>query len=687
MGKSLFIAEKPSVAREFARVLQLNTSSREGYIESKEAIVTWCVGHLVTMSYPEAYDEKYKRWSLDTIPFIPKEFKYEVIENVRKQFQIVSGLLNRDDVETIYVCTDSGREGEYIYRLVEKQAGVKNKIRKRVWIDSQTEEEIKRGIREAKDLSEYDNLCAAAYLRAKEDYLMGINFSRVLTLKYGNSVKSYLKADKAVISVGRVMTCVLGMVVNREREIREFVKTPFYRVLMREQISGRNFDCEWKAVENSRYYNSPLLYKENGFKEKESAQALIDFLKEAPEEPAVIESIEKKKETKNPPLLYNLAELQNDCSKYFKISPDETLRIAQELYEKKMTTYPRTDARVLSTAVAKEIYKNIKGLANYETVREAAAHVLDAGSYKSIAKTRYVNDKQITDHYAIIPTGQGLGNLNSLNPTSAKVYEIIVRRFLSIFYPPAVYRKVSLGLAVKGERFFANFKVLEEEGYLKVSSCSFAKKKNDSGETDGKGDAGETPEKHDAADKDTQEAEETGVDKNFMEVLGTLKKGAALPLGELSVKEGETTPPKRYNSGTMILTMENAGQFIEDEELRAQIKGSGIGTSATRAEILKKLINIRYLALNKKTQIITPTLMGEMIYEVVNNSIRPLLDPALTASWEKGLTMVAEGTITEEEYMRKLDDFVSRRTNIVKQLSNQSVLNRQFNEAARNYKK
>ncbi len=687
MGKSLFIAEKPSVAREFARVLQLNMSSREGYIESKEAIVTWCVGHLVTMSYPEAYDEKYKRWSLDTIPFIPKEFKYEVIENVRKQFQIVSGLLNRDDVETIYVCTDSGREGEYIYRLVEKQAGVKNKIRKRVWIDSQTEEEIKRGIREAKDLSEYDNLCAAAYLRAKEDYLMGINFSRVLTLKYGNSVKSYLKADKAVISVGRVMTCVLGMVVNREREIREFVKTPFYRVLMREQISGRNFDCEWKAVENSRYYNSPLLYKENGFKEKESAQALIDFLKEAPEEPAVIESIEKKKETKNPPLLYNLAELQNDCSKYFKISPDETLRIAQELYEKKMTTYPRTDARVLSTAVAKEIYKNIKGLANYETVREAAAHVLDAGSYKSIAKTRYVNDKQITDHYAIIPTGQGLGNLNSLNPTSAKVYEIIARRFLSIFYPPAVYRKVSLGLAVKGEHFFANFKVLEEEGYLKVSSCSFSKKKNDSGEAEGKEDAGEISENRDVADKDAQETEETGVDKNFMEVLGTLKKGAAFPLGELLVKEGETTPPKRYNSGTMILTMENAGQFIEDEELRAQIKGSGIGTSATRAEILKKLINIKYLALNKKNQIITPTLMGEMIYEVVNNSIRPLLDPALTASWEKGLTMVAEGTITEEEYMRKLDDFVSRRTNIVKQLSNQSVLNRQFNEAARNYKK
>lgn len=687
MGKNLFIAEKPSVAREFAKALQLNTSSRDGYIESKEAIVTWCVGHLVTMSYPEAYDEKYKRWSLDTIPFIPEEFKYEVIENVKKQFQIVSGLLNRSDVETIYVCTDSGREGEYIYRLVEKQAGVKGKKRRRVWIDSQTEEEIKRGIREAKDLSEYDNLCAAAYLRAKEDYLMGINFSRVLTLKYGNNIKAYLKTDKAVISVGRVMTCVLGMVVNREREIREFVKTPFYRVLMQEQISGRNFDCEWKAVENTRYYNSPLLYKENGFKEKESAQALIDFLKEAPEEPAVIESIEKKKETKNPPLLYNLAELQNDCSKYFKISPDETLRIAQELYEKKMTTYPRTDARVLSTAVSKEIYKNIKGLTNYEVVREAASQVLDSGSYKNIAKTRYVNDKQITDHYAIIPTGQGFGNLNSLNPTSAKVYEIIVRRFLSIFYPPAIYRKVGLGFSVKGERFFANFKVLEEEGYLKVSSFSFARKKNESGEAEEKADAGAALENRGTDEREVQEEEETGVDKNFMEVLGTLKKGTTLPLGELIIKEGETSPPKRYNSGTMILTMENAGQFIEDEELRAQIKGSGIGTSATRAEILKKLINIKYLALNKKTQIITPTLMGEMIYEVVNNSIRPLLDPALTASWEKGLTMVAEGTITEEEYMKKLDDFVSRRTNIVKQLNNQSVLNRQFNEAARNYKK
>lgn len=669
MGKSLFIAEKPSVAREFARALQLNTKNRDGYMESENTIITWCVGHLVTMSYPEAYDEKYKRWSLDTVPFIPEEFKYEVIEGVKKQFQIVSGLLNREDVEVIYVCTDSGREGEYIYRLVEKQAGVKGKTRKRVWIDSQTEEEIKRGIREAKDLSEYDNLGAAAYLRAKEDYLMGINFSRVLTLKYGGSIKSYLKTDRAVVSVGRVMTCVLGMVVNREREIRDFVKTPFYRVLLQTEISGKNCECEWKAVENTKYYNSPLLYKENGFKAEESAGELIDFLKQEPQAPVLIERIEKKKETKNPPLLYNLAELQNDCSKYFKISPDETLRIVQELYEKKMTTYPRTDARVLSTAVAKEIHKNLRGLTNYGLAGEAAAYILETGSYKGIAKSRYVNDKQITDHYAIIPTGQGLANLGGLNSTAAKVYEIIARRFLSIFYPPAVYRKVSLILDLKGERFFANFKVLEEEGFLKVSTFSFAGKK------DKEEKAGEEQE------------EETGFDKEFMEELNRLKKGMELTAEEFTIKEGETSPPKRYNSGTMILTMENAGQFIEDEELRAQIKGSGIGTSATRAEILKKLVNIKYLALNKKTQIITPTLMGEMIYEVVNNSIRPLLDPALTASWEKGLTMVADGTITEEEYMRKLDDFVTRRTNIVKQLGNQSALHRQFHETARNYRK
>lgn len=672
MGKNLFIAEKPSVAKEFAKALKYNMKNKDGYMESEEAVVTWCVGHLVTMSYPEAYDEKYKRWSLDTIPFIPKEFKYEVIDSVKKQFEIVSGLLKREDVETIYVCTDSGREGEYIYRLVEQQAHVVGKTRKRVWIDSQTEEEILRGIREAKDLSAYDNLSHAAYLRAKEDYLMGINFSRVLTLKYSNPIKSYLKTDRAVVSVGRVMTCVLGMVVNREREIREFVKIPFYRVLAGVSIEDHECNCEWKAVEDSKYYQSPLLYKDNGFLKEPDADAFIAELSEGNSIP-VVDKIEKKKETKNPPLLYNLAELQNDCSKLFKISPDETLRIAQELYEKKLTTYPRTDARVLSSAVAKEIHKNIGGLRNYGIAAEFAAEILENGSYKGIAKTRYVNDKQITDHYAIIPTGQGFGSLNGLHPTSAKVYEIIVRRFLSIFYPAAIYQKISLGVKIKEEAFFSSFKVLAQPGYLKVATNSFAKKKAEE-------DAGEDKE-------DKKEEQEQACDQSFLELLQTLKKGTELTLKGLEKKEGETSPPKRYNSGTMILTMENAGQFIEDEELRAQIKGSGIGTSATRAEILKKLVHIKYLNLNKKTQIITPTLLGEMIYEVVAGSIRPLLDPRLTASWEKGLTLVADGEITEDEYMVKLDDFITRRTNSVKQMNNQAALYQRFHYAAQFYKK
>lgn len=670
MGKSIYIAEKPSVAKEFAKALKYNMKNKDGYLESDEAVVTWCVGHLVTMSYPEVYDEKYKRWSLDTIPFIPEEFKYEVIGSVKKQFQIVSGLLNREDVETIYVCTDSGREGEYIYRLVEQQAHVHGKRRKRVWIDSQTEEEILRGIREAKDLSAYDNLSSAAYLRAKEDYLMGINFSRVLTLKYSNPIKSYLKADRAVVSVGRVMTCVLGMVVNREREIREFVKIPFYRVLAQIDIDGRECVCEWKAVKGSHYEGSPLLYKDTGFLQEKDADAFIQYLKYEPVEPPVVEKLEKKKEVKNPPLLYNLAELQNDCSKLFKISPDETLRIVQELYEKKLTTYPRTDARVLSSAVAKEIHKNIGGLKHYDIAAAYAAEVLSTGSYKTIAKTRYVNDKQITDHYAIIPTGQGMGALNGLHPTSVKVYEIIVRRFLSIFYPAAVYQKINLSVMMKGELFSTGFKVLAESGYLPVTQYSFAKKKSESEEGEEK-----------------KEEQETSCDEGFMEVLNTLRKGKQLKLLSLDKKEGETSPPKRYNSGTMILTMENAGQFIEDDELRAQIKGSGIGTSATRAEILKKLVNIKYLALNKKTQIITPTLLGEMIYEVVAGSIKPLLDPRLTASWEKGLTLVADGEISEDEYMMKLDDFVTRRTNTVKQMNNQSVLYNRFRYVAQFYKK
>lgn len=668
------------MAREFANALKVSAASRDGYLESETAIVTWCVGHLVTMSYPEVYDEKYKRWSFDTIPFLPAEFKYEVIESSRKQFNIVSSLLKRPDVTTIYVCTDSGREGEYIYRLVEQMSGVTGKERRRVWIDSQTEEEILRGIREAKDLSEYDNLSDAAYLRAKEDYLMGINFSRVLTLKYGRTVKDYLKRDRAVISVGRVMTCVLGIVVNREREIRSFVKTPFYRVLGNFKLQENKITGEWRAVEGSPFYLSPKLYKENGFKEREDAQKLIAHLQEEPAGDAVLESIERKKENKNPPLLYNLAELQNDCSKFFKISPDQTLGIIQELYEKKLVTYPRTDARVLSTAVAKEIHKNIGGLKNYAPAADFATEILNSGTYKGIAKTRYVNDKQITDHYAVIPTGQGFGNLAGLSALSAKVYELIVRRFLSIFYPAAVYQKFALCIRVKEEKFFANFKVLVDEGYQKVAYVfrKDADRQN--------GDKKEEDKKEDAAPDGENEESEIRCDEAFTKLLGTLKKGDPLSVASFEIKEGETSPPKRYTSGSIILTMENAGQFIEDEELRAQIKGSGIGTSATRAEILKKLVNIEYLSLNKKTQVLTPTLMGEMIYDVVSGSIRPLLDPALTASWEKGLTMVAEGTISSQEYMDKLSGFVGRRTEYVKRLNNQRQLYGMFDTAAGNYK-
>ncbi|MBR1701175.1 MAG: type IA DNA topoisomerase [Lachnospiraceae bacterium] len=675
MGKYLFIAEKPSVARQFADALKINAKKYDGYLEAENTIVTWCVGHLVTMSYPEVYDETLRRWSFNTIPFVPEQFKYEVIQSAAKQYRIVSGLLTREDVDTIYVCTDSGREGEYIYRLVEQMAGVKGKKRLRVWIDSQTEEEILRGIKEAKDLSEYDALSDAAYLRAKEDYLMGINFSRVLTLKYGRNVKDFLKRDKAVISVGRVMTCVLGMIVNREREIRSFVKTPFYRVVADMKLGEESFPAEWRAVEGSPYFNSPALYKENGFKEKIQAQKLIEHLKEEPVESGHVGSIERKKENKNAPLLYNLAELQNDCSKLFKISPDETLQIVQELYEKKMVTYPRTDARVLSTAVAKEIHKNIGGLRNYGLVNGYASEVLAQGNYKNIAKTRYVNDKQITDHYAIIPTGQGLNNLGGLAPTATKVYEVIVRRFLSIFYPPAVYQKVALCVKVKEESFFANFKVLAEEGYLKVTEYSFKKDAKEQTQTKKNGEDGEkeeTEEKCSAA---------------LLALLMKLKKGDAVSPEEYEIKEGETSPPKRYTSGSIILTMENAGQFIEDEELRAQIKGSGIGTSATRAEILKKLVKIEYLSLNKKTQVLTPTLMGEMIYDVVDSAIRPLLNPALTASWEKGLTQVADGKISSDEYMVKLKDFVVRRTNYVKQMNNQGNLYAQFRTAEANYKK
>lgn len=678
MGKALFIAEKPSVAQEFAKALKYNTVRRDGYVESDEAVVTWCVGHLVTMSYPECYDPALKRWSLDTLPFIPSEWKYEVIEGVKKQFDIVSGLLNRPDVDTIYVCTDSGREGEYIYRLVEQQAHVEGKKRRRVWIDSQTEEEILRGIREAKDLSEYDSLADAAYLRAKEDYLMGINFSRVLTLKYGNTISNYLKLQKGtVIAVGRVMTCVQGMIVKREREIRQFVETPFYRVLAKCSLGGSVFEAEWRAAEGSKYFASPKLYKENGFNKEEDARALIEQITEvkmpdtsrnlrvAPPTDLVITGLEKKKENKSAPLLFNLAELQNECSRLFKISPDETLRITQELYEKKLVTYPRTDARVLSTAVAKVIYKNINGLRGYEPAAGYAAEILSGGSYKTIAKTKYTNDKQITDHYAIIPTGQ-TGAVRGLSAMALKVYDAIVKRFLAIFYPPAVYQKVAIVMKKDTESLFSSFKVLISEGYLKVAGIPASQSRGNKNNDD--------------------ETEDVKCDAAMLELLQKLKKGDIIQAGEFFVKEGKTSPPKRYNSGSLILAMENAGQLIEDEELRAQIKGSGIGTSATRAEILKKLIDKGYIRLNGKTQIITPTLLGEMIYDVVAASIKYLLDPTLTASWEKGLTGVADSSISSREYLDKLEGYVTRRTLAVKQVNNQYMLRPYFDYAASFYK-
>lgn len=692
MGKELFIAEKPSVAREFAKTLGVNGNAGNGYLESNDYVVTWCVGHLVTMSYPEVYDPALKKWSLNTIPFMPDEFLYELIPDVRKQFNIVKGLLNRPDVERIYVCTDSGREGEYIYRLVDQMAEVPDtKDKRRVWIDSQTEEEIRRGIREAKPLSEYDNLAASAYLRAKEDYLMGINFSRVLSLKYSQTIMNYRKGAKyAAIAVGRVMTCVLGMVVRREREIRSFVKTPFYRVIGHFSYEGKEFDGEWRSVDGSDYYQSPKLYKENGFKERTDAAILcqnLGYPKEdgdgcfLPEPPAgagtaVVEKIERKKEKKNPPLLFNLAELQNVCSKLFKISPDETLKIVQELYEKKLVTYPRTDARVLSTAVSKEIHKNIGGLRNYPIVREIAEKILSGTSYQKIASTRYCDDKKITDHYAIIPTGQGFGALKSTSLTTQRVYAVIVRRFLCIFYPPAEYQKISLTAVCGNERFFSGIRIMLQQGYLEIADASFSKKKQANRDADAAN-----------ADNASAEEEKDTFDEALIALMKQIRKGTLIDLNRLEIKEGETSPPKRYNSGSLILAMENAGQLIEDEELRSQIKGSGIGTSATRAEILSKLVTKKYLKLNKKTQIITPEFLGEMVYDVVDSSIRSLLNPELTASWEKGLTYMAEGTITEEEYMKKLENYIAKWVNGVKGLNNQSYLRKKFDEAAVYYKK
>ncbi|RJW74595.1 MULTISPECIES: DNA topoisomerase [Coprococcus] len=648
--KNLYIAEKPSVARQFADVLGVKGNAGNGYLESDTAVVTWCVGHLVTMSYPEVYDPNLKKWSLSTIPFIPTEYKYEVLPDTKKQFNIVAGLLTRDDIGCIYVATDSGREGEYIYRLVDSMAHVTGKEKRRVWIDSQTEEEILRGIREAEPLSEYDSLSDAAYLRAQEDYLMGINFSRALSLKFSNVVQRYLGMDRCVIAVGRVMTCVLGIIVKREREIREFVKTPFYRLVANVGEEGQTFDAEWKAVKGTKYFESPLLYKENGFKERPAAEQLLAELK-AGEPEAVVQAVERKKEKKQPPMLYNLAELQNDCSSLFKISPSDTLKIVQELYEKKLVTYPRTDARVLSTAVAKEIGRNISGLKNFQPVAEFAQGAMESGTYKGIAKTKYVNDKQITDHYAIIPTGQGFGALRSLAPTALKVYEIICRRFLSIFYPAAEYQKIAMTLSKNGEKLFANFKYLINDGYLKVAANSFSKKKDD---------VKYSPE--------------------FIARLAKIKKGDKLSVQGIDIKEGETSPPKRYNSGSLILTMENAGQFIEDEALREQIKGAGIGTSATRDGIITKLEKNKYISLNKKTQIVTPTFLGEIIYDIVYYSINGLLRADLTASWEKGLEGVAEGQISKQEYTDKMTTFVTKYTNLVKQIQNQNGITGVFDK-------
>lgn len=638
------------MARQFADVLGVKGNAGNGYLESDTAVVTWCVGHLVTMSYPEVYDPNLKKWSLSTIPFIPTEYKYEVLPDTKKQFNIVAGLLTRDDIGCIYVATDSGREGEYIYRLVDSMAHVTGKEKRRVWIDSQTEEEILRGIREAKPLSEYDSLSDAAYLRAQEDYLMGINFSRALSLKFSNVVQRYLGMDRCVIAVGRVMTCVLGIIVKREREIREFVKTPFYRLVANVGEEGQTFDAEWKAVKGTKYFESPLLYKENGFKERPAAEQLLAELK-AGEPEAVAQAVERKKEKKQPPMLYNLAELQNDCSSLFKISPSDTLKIVQELYEKKLVTYPRTDARVLSTAVAKEIGRNISGLKNFQPVAEFAQGAMDSGTYKGIAKTKYVNDKQITDHYAIIPTGQGFGALRSLAPTALKVYEIICRRFLSIFYPAAEYQKVAMTLSKNGEKLFANFKYLINDGYLKVAANSFSKKKDD-----------------------------VKYSLEFIARLAKIKKGDKLSVQGIDIKEGETSPPKRYNSGSLILTMENAGQFIEDEALREQIKGAGIGTSATRDGIITKLEKNKYISLNKKTQIVTPTFLGEIIYDIVYYSINGLLRADLTASWEKGLEGVAEGQISKQEYTDKMTTFVTKYTNLVKQIQNQNGITGVFDK-------
>ena len=654
MGKTLFIAEKPSVASDFVKLLNIKATRKMGYLEGDKAIFTWCVGHMVTMCYPQEYDEKYKYWNLRDLPFLPKEYKYEVIKSAEKQYEVVSGLMNREDIDTIYVCTDSGREGEYIYRLVDQMAGNPNKNKLRVWIDSQTEDEIKRGIKEAKPLSEYDSLSDSAYLRAKEDYIFGINFSRLLTLTYGRIITNALKHDKnVVIAVGRVMTCVLGMVVEREREIRDFKKTFFYKIsadFKKEDGEEGIIKGEWKAMEPSKYLDSPKLYSEVGFKKKEDAEELIKVLRDIGY--GVIKEVKKTKEKKNPPLLYNLAELQNECTKRFKISPDETLKVVQTLYERKMVTYPRTDARVLSTAVAKEIKSNLNKLKGVPVGAELQGYIskiLEGDPVKTIIKSKYVDDSKITDHYAIIPTGEGRDTVSKLSTLEKQIYGVILRRFLSIFYPPAIYNKMAVIIGVGDENFTLNKKVCSDKGYLVIV-------------------------------QNNKEEEEGSFPEN-------IRKGTKVIIEDLGVKEGETSPPKRYTTGSMIIAMENAGKLIEDEELREQIKGAGIGTSATRAEILKKLININYIQSNKKTQIITPTQLGEMIYEATKISIPSLLNPTLTASWEKGLKMVSDKEIVSDEFMTKLENYTRKNTARVMQSNNIGYLVKRLEDVKKVYSK
>lgn len=660
LSKRLFIAEKPSVAKEFASALGENFITHTGYMESDQSYVTWCLGHLITMSYPDAYDPKYKKWSLDTLPFIPTTYRYEVIHDsrVEKQYKIVKLLLTSDEVNVIYICTDSGREGEYIYRLVASMANVKGKKQLRVWIDSFTESEIQRGIKEAKDDREYNGLGDAAYLRAQEDYLMGINFSRALSLKYAGNIKTFLGMNQCVIAVGRVMTCVLGMVVQREREIRLFQKTPYYRVIGTFSCKGKDsigsFEAEWMAEKGSRYENSPLLYKENGFLKRSGAEELISQF-HSPFSPSV-KSIQHKKEIKKAPLLYNLAELQNDCSRYFKLSPQETLSIAQTLYEKRLTTYPRTDARVLSSAIAKEIHKNLNGLLKLPQYDGLLETILKQETYRSIGRTRYTNDAAITDHYAIIPTGEGLSFLPHLKEIEKKVYDLIVRRFLSIFYPEAVFDKITCRIDLQGEMFLAQDRICRQEGYLVCLTVNRS------------------------TDQDSTKKKASGIPSELVQ-------GIELDLVSLDIKEGETKPPKRYTGGSMILAMENAGKLIEDESLREQIKGSGIGTSATRAGILEKLVHIQYMDLNPKTQIYTPTQLGEMVYDVVEASVKPLLRPEMTASWEKGLTLVADGEISQKEYRDKLNEYVIRKTNAIKEGDASSWLHQCYIRDAAYYKK